>query len=100
MRQNPWGKTSRDYLKSITPKIVDLRVHTKDRYGRQVAEVFSRETNVNLKMVADGYAAVYPRYCEDKPYYLAQSKAKKSQLGIWQYSGLHQTPWIWRKKYR
>ena len=36
MGQRPWGRESRDYLRSITPKQVSIQVRTRDRYGRLV----------------------------------------------------------------
>jgi len=97
MRQSPWGKISRDYLRSISPNNVNLHIHTKDRYGRYVAEVYDRNMNLNLNLVRNGMAAVYPRYCKDTEYYSAQKGAKENNLGIWKTDGDQQTPWLWRK---
>ena len=98
MQQPPWGKESRDYLRSITPDSVTIIRHDKDRYGRVVAEVIDDQRNLNLQMVKDGYAAVYPRYCKDTAYYQAQEQAQSARLGIWSKQGLQQTPWLWRRK--
>jgi len=97
MKQKPWGQISRNYLRQITPKFVDLRVFTKDRYGRYVADVLVGTENLNLKMVSDGYAAVYKKYCKADIFFAAESVAKKNLKGIWQKEGLHQSPWVWRK---
>jgi len=97
MKQKPWGQISRDHLRQITPKFVDLRVFTKDRYGRYVADVLVGTENLNLKMVSDGYAAVYKKYCKTDSFFAAESDAKKNLKGIWQKEGLHQSPWVWRK---
>ena len=39
MQQKPWGSESRDYLRRLTPRVVSLKIHDTDRYGRKVAEV-------------------------------------------------------------
>ncbi len=100
IEQKPWGRQSRDYLQSIASKSVTLRQHDRDDYGRIVAEVFSGETNLNLKMVRDGWAAVFERYCKQQKFYDAQKQAVAGNLGIWSKKGQHQTPWIWRWKHQ
>ena len=99
IRQRPWGKESRDYLRSITPKQVTVIAKTKDRYGRTVGEVITadqRRENLNLAMVRSGRAVVYPKYCNDQQYYQEEQEAKKNRSGVWDKPGLHQTPWQWR----
>lgn len=98
MQQKPWGRESRDYLRRITPKVVTLKVHDTDRYGRQVAEVIDPTTGeaLNLTMVRAGQAAVYPRYCSESRFFTAQNAAKTQRLGIWRQPGNHQRPWDWR----
>ena len=99
MGQRPWGKESRDYLRAIAPEQVTIIARAKDRYGRTVGEVITTDEaqeNLNLAMVWSGQAAVYPRYCNDRQYYQAESEAKKIKAGIWNESGQHQSPWRWR----
>jgi endonuclease YncB( thermonuclease family) len=101
MGQKPWGKQSRDYLRSITPDQVDLVVRSKDRYGRIVGEVYSPasvQKNLNLAIVNSGMSAVYPRYCNDQQYHRTEQQAKLTKLGVWQKPGLQQTPWQFRHR--
>jgi endonuclease YncB( thermonuclease family) len=103
MKQRPWGKESRDYLRTITPKTVRILPKTKDRYGRTVAEVWTHDgdeiqENLNLAMVWAGRAAVYKNYCSDKEYYLAQDNAESAGSGIWKKAGDWQNPWTIRRK--
>ena len=102
MAQRPWGTESRDYLRSLLPQgsQIQLVIHDKDKYGRQVAEVMQNKTNQNLAMVRSGNAAVYRKYCPRSyaDYYLAEEAAQRNKTGIWQKSGLHQSPWKWRHK--
>lgn len=99
LSQRPWGKESRDYLRSITPERVTVMVKTKDRYGRTVGEVTTTAEaggNLNLAMVWAGQAVVYPKYCSDQQYYGAQQRAKEAISGVWSRDGLHQAPWNYR----
>jgi endonuclease YncB( thermonuclease family) len=99
MGQRPWGRESRDYLRSIVTEHIVVVSHGKDRYGRTIGEVTTdgeRQQNLNLAMVQLGYAAVYPKYCHAQEYYRAEAEAKKSQSGIWSKPGTHQQPWEWR----
>ena len=98
MGQRPWGKESRDYLRTLTPKRVSVVSHGQDRYGRTIGEVFVADESLNLTMVRSGHAAVYPRYCKDRQYYEAEREAKKGRAGIWENPGDHQRPWVWRKR--
>ena len=96
MQQRPWGTESRNHLRAITPRVVSLRIHDTDRYGRKVAEAFAGETNINLEMVRAGQAAVFTRYCGARAYYRAQQDARAAGLGIWSKPGEQQRPWEWR----
>lgn len=101
LSQRPWGKESRDYLRAITPDQVTVIARAKDRYGRTVGEVITADEdqeNLNLAMVRSGQAAVYPKYCNDRPYFQAEAEAKKLQSGIWEKPGTHQRSWEWRRR--
>jgi len=101
MKQRPWGRESRDYLRAITPERVTVVAHDRDRYGRTVGEVFTDDENrenLNLAMVWSGNAVVYPKYCNDRQYYQAEEEAKKLQSGVWGKLGDHQRPWVWRHR--
>lgn len=101
MKQAPWGKMSRDYLRQrATPgATVDLvRMGQNDKYGRAVGVLLLDGVNLNLNQVHAGQAAVYPKYCTDPVFYQAQEDAKAYRRGIWQEDGEQQAPWDWRKK--
>lgn len=100
LSQRPWGIESRDHLRSLIEGEVVLVEHGKDRYGRILAEVYSKDKNLNLLLVESGMAAVYTKYCKLDDYYRSQDVAHNQQLGIWSKPGLQQTPWIWRKQHR
>lgn len=98
--QRPWGDESRSALRRHLHRHdrVHLRIHDIDSYGRQVAEILHHGENINLRMVRDGYAAVYPRYCKLPAFYEAEADAREQELGIWQKEGLQQSPWVWRHR--
>ncbi len=103
VKQRPWGRESRDYLRAITPKQVRIIGHGKDRYGRIIGEVWTHDVdevqeNLNLAMVWAGRAVVYPRYCSDEEYYTAEKNARAIGSGVWEKEGDWQRPWAWRRR--
>jgi endonuclease YncB( thermonuclease family) len=100
-QQKPWGKRSREALKRLTPRQVELVALEKDRYGRTVGDVYTTDRErrlLNLEQVKSGDAAVYDRYCKDARFFRAEREARKARRGIWSKAGLHQTPWIFRRQ--
>jgi endonuclease YncB( thermonuclease family) len=100
MKQKHWGRFSRDYLRGLLPlnARVKLDVKEKDRYGRSVADVYHNGQNINLMMVHSGHANVYRKYCKDNRFIKAAKEAESAGVGIWSEPGLHQTPWLWRRR--
>lgn len=96
MGQKPWGRRSRDHLRSITPSQVEIRPIERDRYGRLVGEVLMGSVSLNLAMVEAGQAAVYNRYCSDGRYPAAERQARQEGQGVWVEPGMQQRPWEWR----
>lgn len=63
------AKSARDYLRAmIVGQEVRIRRITTDRYGRTVAELFINGSNVQQRLVADGYAEIYWRYAKQCPW--------------------------------
>jgi endonuclease YncB( thermonuclease family) len=105
------GKESRSYLRQLLPDgaPIRLQVSDKDRYGRQVAEVFvvkgpGQEIAVNGEMIAKGQAFFYPQYRKACPksaerYEQLEQMAQKKRLGVWK-DGQVIKPWNWRKQQR
>jgi endonuclease YncB( thermonuclease family) len=52
----------------IVGQEVRIRRITTDRYGRTVAELFINGSNVQQRLVADGYAEIYWRYAKQCPW--------------------------------
>lgn len=95
--QAPWGDRSTEHLIAIAGDRVRLVDHGTGRWGRTIGQVFTPDgVDLNRRMVTDGWAAVYPQYCDDRPYYRAERDARKLGIGIWSEPGGHQRPWAHR----
>lgn len=95
------GKASRERLAQIIPlgTPVRLRVVAMDRYGRSVAEVFKGELNVNLALVQEGRAVVYPEYvyqCDEPKFWEIQDTARSRGLAFWSQPN-PTMPWDFRR---
>lgn len=104
--QNPYGSRSKDFLKKMLPlgTKVTLRIQTIDRYGRSVAEVFTKEGNINESIIEQGHGFVYRRYlskCNGSRYLSLERQAQTLGLGVWSISptGI-QRPWDYRRSKR
>ena len=63
------AKAARDYLqRMVVRKQVGIRRITKDRYGRTVAELYLKGSNVQQKLVASGHAEIYWKYAKRCPW--------------------------------
>jgi micrococcal nuclease len=103
MAQSPFGVQARSRLQQILPagQTIQVRSIDRDRYGRTVAELFSGGRSVNLQMVAQGQAAVYPQYLSgcsatQTQYLQAENQAKQQRLGFWSQSN-PVMPWDFRQ---
>jgi endonuclease YncB( thermonuclease family) len=102
----PGGPQARAYLLHwLQGQTVQAHARGHDRYGRTVATLFVQGEDVNLHLVAAGWAWHDPRYT-GKPrsawaqrYAQAQTQARSRALGLWQSSG-QTAPWDWRRQAR
>ena len=104
--QDPYGERSRDFLRNMLPigTKVTLRIQTIDRYGRSVAEVFTKRGNINESIIEQGHGFVYRRYlskCNGSRYLSLERQAQKLGLGVWSTSSTGiQRPWDYRRSKR
>ncbi len=100
MGQKPWGKASRNHLRSIIGDAVTVESIDTDRYGRTVARLWSDSIDLIGQMISDGQAVVYPRYCpvQETSYYEAEEGARSQNYAVWSHDGLQNQPWEWRRK--
>jgi len=102
-RKQFWGRESTTKLEQLLPlgQKVELRESGKDRYNRTVAEIFVAGQSVNIQMVKEGNAVVYPQYLKNcasnkNQYLQAEEYAKIQQLGFWNQQN-PVMPWDFRR---
>ena len=96
----PYGEEAYRILQGkLRRQHVRLDVMDIDRYGRTVSIVWLGDRNINLEMVAEGWAWAYTQYL-DRPhaseYLQAEEQARTKRLGLWQQSN-PLPPWEFRK---
>ncbi|OQX28240.1 MAG: hypothetical protein BWK80_01105 [Desulfobacteraceae bacterium IS3] len=102
MPSQPYSDASKKYLQNrVLNKRVRLKFYGEDRYGRYLAEVFLRETNVNLELISAGLAEVYQGKMEknfdSSAYREAETEAKSLRKGMWVWEKYHISPRKWRR---
>jgi len=105
--KQPWGEESRNYLRSMINEAggkVKVKVINTDRYGRLVAELWTKSGLLQSRMAAAGMAFAYDRYSKDCPNWDAVKSSEKGamefKLGVWKLQGGGQRPWDYRKQNR
>lgn len=98
----PYGQKSKQALSDLVfKKDVSVSSKSQDRYGRTLGRVFVNDKDVNLYMVANGYAWAYTKYLTDPTIKEAETSARDRSLGLW---GLQvdqvMPPWEWRRSKR
>ncbi|NJL22769.1 MAG: thermonuclease family protein [Leptolyngbyaceae cyanobacterium SM1_3_5] len=105
-RRQPGGQFASDRLRQLLPvgRRVQLRTVETDRYGRTVGEVYANGRSINLQLVTEGQAVVYPQYlsgCQDDrdAYLQAEQAARRARRGFWSQRN-PVMPWDWRRQQR
>ena len=98
----PFSQQSTKHLAGLVlNKIVDIKSHGPDRYGRTLGEVFLDGNNINLEMVKSGLAEVYrgtPAKGQNmEPYWKAEEEAKRAGKGMWVLGDKYVSPREWRR---
>jgi len=94
--QNFGQKSKRSLIDLIAGKYVTVQKHDVDRYGRVVGTIYLNGTDINLLQVKNGLAWVYDRYCNDRTYYVAESRAREAKIGLWRQPNPIE-PWNYRR---
>jgi endonuclease YncB( thermonuclease family) len=91
-----YGEKSKDALADLVfGKEVRVVTHGKDRYGRTIGDVFVGQTNVNEKLVEDGWAWNFLKYSKSQRLAELEKEAKEAKRGLW--AGKAPTaPWDYR----
>jgi len=84
-KKQPFGARAKDILSDLCFQVeAKIRPVKRDRYGRTVADVECRGTDVNAHMVAAGMAWVYDQYSKGyESLYPLQDAAKAARRGLW-----------------
>jgi endonuclease YncB( thermonuclease family) len=104
--KQPMGEESRNHLRSLINEAggkVKLQVIETDRYGRSVAELWTKKGLLQSQMTASGMAFAYDQYSKNCPNWDAVKNAEKTaieyRLGVWR-SPNFERPWHYRKQNR
>ncbi|WP_439341702.1 thermonuclease family protein [Vacuolonema iberomarrocanum] len=102
----PGGVASTTHLRQLLPvgQFVGVRRVDIDFYGRTVAELYRHGQSVNVQMVREGHAVVYPQYLDGCPgtrttLLSAEAEAKAARRNFWSQPN-PEMPWEWRRRHR
>lgn len=98
-----YGRQARECLRDIVlQKKVTIEPLDNDTYGRTVAKVYMPEGCVNERLIVDGCAWVYTRFCtsEDREAWSAlEHDARQQRAGLWSQDN-PVAPWDFRRNKR
>lgn len=107
-RKQPFGAKAREALREkAAGRLVQVDTHKKDRYGRLLGRLRLGSRDLNLELVAEGWAWHYARYARDQfpgdasLYAAAAARAKQEGRGLWaqaQAGSEPQAPWDFRRQ--
>ncbi len=100
----PYGEEARDYLDHLVGgKSVRVDAYGPDRYHRILAVIWDEQVNVNLLMVAMGYAEVYrgtPCQVHCRELEQAEAEARQDHVGMWSQGAGYESPATFRRRLR
>lgn len=96
-RKQPFSARAAAFTsQAVFGKNVLLRIQSKDRYGRYVANVIYNDSlSLSHELVKNGLAWHYIKFSKDKSLRQLENKARRDRLGLWQDSDPI-APWAWR----
>jgi endonuclease YncB( thermonuclease family) len=99
----PYGRQARAFTRSLVlQKKVTVEPVEIDKYGRTVAKVNTPEGCVNERLIAEGCAWVYKRYCkagDQKAWSALEQTARQQGVGLWSQPD-PTAPWDFRSSKR
>lgn len=103
-RGQPFGTSARESLaRLVHGQRVEAHCHKRDRFGRQVCNVFVEARDVGLEQVRNGLAWWYREYAREQrledraSYEAAEGEARSARRGLWGDPN-PQPPWAWRRQ--
>jgi micrococcal nuclease len=93
----PFGNRAKQFTGDMVfGKIVTIKEHGKDKYGRTIGDVLlPGGKNINKELVKAGLAWWYHQYSNNKELAQLEQEAKSSKRGLWSDSN-PVPPWNWR----
>lgn len=83
-RKQDYSQKSTDALADLVfGKEVRVVTHGEDRYGRTIGDVFVGQTNVNEKLVEDGWAWNFLKYSKSQRLAELEKEARDAERGLW-----------------
>jgi len=100
-KQQDFGQKAKEFTSDrVFSKIVDVDPVVKDRYGRTVGIVYQgSRRSLNEDLVNNGYAWVYPQYCDRsqcREWTKQEKEAKARKTGLWAMNS-PLPPWNFRR---
>ncbi len=97
----PFSRNSKEHMARIKGLTVEANCFEKDRYKRDVCEIFVDGKSVNQDMVRSGWAWANTsnnrRYLRDKSLPALEEAARSQRAGLWADSS-PVPPWEWRER--
>lgn len=91
-----YGYEAKKYLSDlILHQNVEIKSKGKDKYNREIVEVFINGSDVADLIVANGFAWQYKRYSTDRNLSDLELKARKDRRGLWKSKAVN--PYQYRK---
>ncbi len=99
-----FGKESTDFLKkNVLKKIVIINTEYKDRFKRDIGDIFIYDKNIaiyiNAKLIKSGNAWVYKKYRKNNYLMNLENHARINKMGLWK-TLVPVEPWVYRKEKR
>ena len=97
-----YGKEAKIFLdKQIDGKKIIVNSDYKDRYGRDIGDIFVYNNDeaiyINAKLIKSGHAWVYKSYRKNTYLMNLENFARENMLGLWKDKSAIE-PWVFRAK--
>ena len=79
----PAGPAARTALAAKAGAAVRVEDRGRDQHGRLLGTLWDGERNLNLEMVAEGWAWSFGGYSEDDEFTAAEAAARRTRRGLW-----------------
>lgn len=94
-----FGKKAKEILSAmVQDKNVTVKQTGDDRYGRIIGYLFLDKTDINSKMVEDGWAWHFSKYNDEERLAKLEQAARKNKKGLWADPQTPVAPWDHRAK--